>query len=415
MAITGVTVSAPALGERIAGYFAMPRDGAAIAELDGLRALAILLVLLRHGVRPFWSLDAPLLPIGPWDLAIPMMNGWAGVDLFFVLSGFLITHHILGRYRRYDGRIAFGGYIARRALRILPAYYVMLLILVAGLLPYYEVPSEDLAFRLGYHLLFLQDYLPQTIAPVFWSLGVEEKFYLVAPLVLLLVLRAERRRTQYILVGGLVALPCVFRVLTLLQHPDPIEYAEYFMRFRSPFHLSFDGLAVGMLCALLYRDRGMLAWTKSRPVASVLFWIGAVSIAALLAAGPLLDRVDGFDEILLQTVLAAGFGLMLLGLCLGGGPSAWFRAGWMLIVARLAYALYLVHYPLVAGVTGVLGETSWYPALPPVSQFLTFLPFYLAASLTAATLLHYAVEKPFLLLRERPATPVLHPLEQSRR
>ena len=152
--------------ERPASYFSLA-GGGAIPALDGLRALAILLVLFRHVVRPFWSTESGLLPVGGWDLGIPMMNGWAGVDLFFVLSGFLITHQILGRYRRTDGRIAYGAYLGRRALRIVPAYYATLLILAAGLVPYYPIPSEDLAIRLGWHLLFLQDYLPQTFAPVF--------------------------------------------------------------------------------------------------------------------------------------------------------------------------------------------------------------------------------------------------------
>jgi peptidoglycan/LPS O-acetylase OafA/YrhL len=85
----------------------MPRGAESIAELDGLRALAILFVLFRHGVRPFWREGEALYPLGGWDAGIPLINGWAGVDLFFVLSGFLITHHICGRYRRQDGQIDF--------------------------------------------------------------------------------------------------------------------------------------------------------------------------------------------------------------------------------------------------------------------------------------------------------------------
>lgn len=398
---------------RLAAYFAMSRDGAGIVELDGLRAFAVLLVMFRHVARPFWSPETGLLPIGPWDLGIPMMNGWMGVDLFFVLSGFLITHQILGRYRRYDGRIAFGEYIVRRALRIIPAYYAVLLILVAGLVPYYEVAPEHLGFRLGYHLLFLQDYLPQTIAPIFWSLGVEEKYYLLAPLMLLLVLRVERRSTQYLLVGSLILLPCLFRIFVLLHHPEPIDYVEYFVRFRSPFHLCFDGLAMGTLCALVYRDRNRFAWTSHRPARSSMFWLGALPVAALLTAGPLLDRINLFDELILQTLLAAGFGLMLLALALGGGPTAWFRARWMRIVARLAYTLYLVHYPLIVCLSGFFGEVRWYAALAPAVQFLLLLPIYLGASLVVAALLHFAVEKPFLLLRERRPRPAAAELGRS--
>jgi len=385
--------------EKAGSYFSFA-GGGSIPALDGLRALAILLVLFRHVARPFWSPEDGLLPVGGWDLAVPMMNGWAGVDLFFVLSGFLITHQILGRYRREDGRIAYGAYIGRRALRIVPAYYATLLILAAGLIPFYPAPTEDLAMRLGWHLLFLQDYLPQTFAPVFWSLGVEEKFYLLAPLLLWAVLRVERVRLQYFLLGGLILLPAAFRALVLWADPAPIDYAEFFLRFRSPFHLSFDGLAMGCLCALVYRDRARWAWVAKERLLDILFWAGAGLFVLLLAQGPLLDRIDRFDELALQSLLAVAGGAMLLPLALGRGPVRWFAAPALRILARLAYALYLVHYPIIGCVMGALDTTGWYPALPAALKFLALLPLYLAAAAAAALVLHFAIEKPFLLLRE---------------
>ncbi len=92
---------------RVARYFAIERGRGAIKGLDGLRGIAILLVLGRHGIRPFYDPADPVLPIGSWDASIPFINGWMGVDLFFVLSGFLISHHIIRRWS--DG---FGAYLA---------------------------------------------------------------------------------------------------------------------------------------------------------------------------------------------------------------------------------------------------------------------------------------------------------------
>ena len=83
------------------------------------------------------------------------MNGWMGVDLFFVLSGFLITTHIC---RRYDGRITRAGlkdYLTRRVLRIVPAYYAVLFVAVLGLIPLYRVDEATLGIRIAYHMLFL--------------------------------------------------------------------------------------------------------------------------------------------------------------------------------------------------------------------------------------------------------------------
>ena len=129
----------------------------------------------------FYDAAHPLLPIAGWDAAAPLLNGWVGVDLFFVLSGFLISKHLLAQRETSKG-LALGPYLVKRALRIVPAYYAVLLVVAAGLVPLYAVPQEALALRLGYHALFLQDYLPANIVVVFWSLGVEEKFYLLAPL-----------------------------------------------------------------------------------------------------------------------------------------------------------------------------------------------------------------------------------------
>jgi peptidoglycan/LPS O-acetylase OafA/YrhL len=386
---------------RLRTYFAMPRAATAIAELDGIRALAILLVLLRHGVRPFWPDETQLFPAFGWDVGIPLINGWIGVDLFFVLSGFLIAHHICGRYRRHDGRIDLGDYLVRRALRIVPAYYAVLLIAAAGLIPAYDVDTRYLGVRIGYHLLFLQDYLPANILVTFWSLGVEEKFYLLSPLLLMLVFRLRQPARQYAAIAGLAVLPTLFRWLTLAATGGPLDYAAFFEEFRSPFHMSFDGLAVGVLCALLYRDRAKFAWANSRRIPAALFWSGTATLLALLMAVPLLDEIGLFDTVFLQTVLAASGGAMLLGLVLGSGPGAWFRARWMLVLSRLAYCLYLVHYALMPGASALLEAMPGFATLSAGAQFLLVLPIYLVLSLAAALALHYAVELPFLRLRDR--------------
>jgi len=91
--------------QRILNYLRFERIPAGIWELDGLRGIAILLVLLRHAVRPFYLAGTPAVSVDGYDLFTPLINGWVGVDLFFVLSGFLVTHHVL---RRWSERFSWG-------------------------------------------------------------------------------------------------------------------------------------------------------------------------------------------------------------------------------------------------------------------------------------------------------------------
>lgn len=401
MTLAIASTSATRWTQRVRDYFAMPRGADSIAELDGLRALAIIFVLFRHGVRPFWREGEALYPLGGWDAGIPLINGWVGVDLFFVLSGFLITHHICGRYRRQDGRIDFRDYLWRRALRIVPAYYTVMLVAAFGLIPYLQIDQKLMALRIGYHLLFLQDYLPSNILATFWSLGVEEKFYLLSPLLLMAVFRLQRPVQQYAAIAALSALPIVLRWVIQAASPGEIDYVDFFMVYRSPFHASYEGLAIGMLCALLYRDRAGLTWLANRRSAQALFWLGAVLFASIVGLVPLLDHIGFFDKVPLQSLLSIGSGLLLLGLVFKGGPGRLFRSRPALLLSRLAYCLYLVHLALLPMVQALCANLDWYDGLSRGAQFLVFLPPYLLIATAAALFLHYAVEKPFLMLRER--------------
>lgn len=393
-------------------YLRMTRPVGSVPELDGLRALAIVLVLLRHAVVPFRPAGEPVLAIAGWDAVTPLVNGWMGVDLFFVLSGFLITHHLCRRYGGALDRRSAGDYLMRRALRIVPAYYAMLFVVAAGLVPLYAVAEKDLGQRVLGHLLFMQDYLAPDILVVFWSLGVEEKFYLLAPLLLAGVLWVRRPALQYAILAGVALLPTLFRWQTAARFAGPLEYERWFQLFRSGFHLSFDGLVLGMLCALVHRDRTRWPWLQDRRVASTFFWAGAVVIAWLLGARPLSDAIGHFEKVYLGAVVAVGMSGMLLGLALGGGPRRWFQGRGAFVVARLSYALYLTHYALIPAAVALLDAAFGPATLPPLGRFVLFLPIYLALSFAAASVLHYGVEKPFLTLRDSGGCRV--PLPQAR-
>ena len=234
---------------RPGGYFRLTADAGAIPALDGLRGIAILMVVLYHVTESFVSEQQPLLRLAGWDVATPLLNGWMGVQLFFVLSGFLITHHLLRRFRTDRGP-ELGRYLVKRWLRIAPTYYVILAIVALGLVPYYEVEPGRMGARVIYHALFLQDYLPSSLLAPFWSLGVEEKFYLAAPLVALVVISIGRPRSGLIVLLALACVPLAVR-LGMLSGIMPVPEGGFTRVWRNPFHLSRDALVIGSAIAWL--------------------------------------------------------------------------------------------------------------------------------------------------------------------
>ena len=378
----------------------MERSPSALAELDGLRAIAILLVLGRHAIHPHFDNGGPILSIAGWNAAALLVNGWVGVDLFFVLSGFLIAKHLLCRLADPNG-LALGAYIAKRALRIVPAYYAVLLLVAAGVVPIYTVAPEALALRLGYHALFLQDYLPANIVVVFWSLGVEEKFYLLAPLILAAVATVRRPQGQLTAVVLIALIGPALRLATALAHPDVAQYPLFFRTFRSPFHACIDALMMGVLCALIYHHRERLAWARRPRTISLMLWFGVALSGWLLLATPLLEHIDGFDKVVQPLAVALAAGAILCAVVLRGRPIRALRGPVLFVLAKLSYCLYLVHLPLIPGLIWLLDGPLGLAQATPLHRFAAFLPLFACASLLAAALLHYLVEKPFLLLKDK--------------
>lgn len=346
--------------------------------------------MARHGVRPFvdssWH-------AGPFDLSVPLENGWMGVDLFFVLSGFLITSHLLTG--RTTGRVqSVWDYLRRRAWRILPAYYVTVLVILAGLVPFYR-PATTRPLRSALtHLFFLQDLRHNDLLPAFWSLGVEEKFYLVAPLVVLACWRLSPRR-RLMAIAGLAVVPWVARVVILWRFGPAASYEEWFGRFRSPAPLTFDGLAAGMLLAAAWADGGARAWLlRWRRAIGVCGW---TALALLLVSHPWLRAPGIGDHVALQAAVAWSAAAVVAA-ALAGGPGATALAKPALFpVAVLSYSAYLVHELIIpmAMRLNPLGS-----AASGVTRFAGFVLPYLAITAAGTALLHFGVERPALSRRD---------------
>ena len=380
-------------------YLSFDRAHGSIDALDGLRTLAIVLVLFRHAMKAMepqvGSAFELSVPWGSWNAAIPMMNGWMGVDLFFVLSGFLIGSHLIRRRDSFSWS-SLGRYFGARALRIVPTYFAAIGLVAIGFFPLYKPLSQDVTASVIWHLLFLQDYLPSDLIVAFWSLGVEEKFYIVAPLLIIGTGRLGRLRVRMIAYGVLLVLPMLFRWLTLQSIEfDFTSYRAYFETFRSPFHLTFEGLLIGVICAEIFACQ--ICRQRYGRIAKHMLLLGSTIIAVHLVPVNLMAQITLYDILLQPMLLSIGFGLILLAMALINPKTGWAASRFSLIGARLSYSLYLAHMALIpaAMVPALLSGTQG------LALFGIFFIAFIALSVIASLALHFAVEKPFLQLKSR--------------
>ena len=372
--------------QRPGDYFTFEKKAGDNAWLDLVRAIAIVLVLARHGYR---AIAAPSDPVAPWQAFL--LNGWVGVDLFFVLSGYLISQHLL-RHGIGTGRFEFGRYVAVRALRIVPAYLAVMGLIVASAFPFYVIDGNLLGIRIGYHFLFLQDYLPSNINVVFWSLGVEEKFYLIAPVLVWFALSRGSVAGSLAIIFCLFALSPVCRAVTYMVQPGALSYEMFFQLLRSPFHMTLEPLMIGVAIAIV-RHAGAFAPSPQRGARLIV--IAVIALTAFLASSDFMRSIDSFDVIAQPPIIAGLCGLLTLGAVMMGKTRLPFEPP-VRVVARLSYSLYLVHYPLVP-LALVIAQSGEY-------RSLLFWSAYLGLSATYACLLHFSVEKPFLLLKNKLAS-----------
>lgn len=366
-----------------------PTGTAHIPALDGLRGCAILAVLLLH----FTS--ALAAPAGaPARLAKQAFSaGWVGVDLFFVLSGFLITG-ILADARETPHR--FRTFYVRRALRILPLYYgfVLLLFIVPPLVEapaYTTAPADQLPYW-----LYLQNFWPLDnraldLSAHLWSLAIEEQFYLIWPLVVFTLSRRTALRVCAACVVGALA----YRVAWVFTVDD--LRAVYFL---TPGRV--DGLALGGAIALTARRDGGPA--RLRRMAPAVLAASAVVLAGAALHPSGFDPGGAYMVSVGYTALAFFFGAVLV-LALDGGPALLPRllsAGPLRFFGRYSYGLYVLHVPLIAlarhaGVSpDVFGGTRW-----EFAGLVAYVALMGAASVALALASWTLYEKRFLALKAR--------------
>ena len=355
------------------------------ADIDGLRAVAVMLVVAFHA----------------WPGAVP--GGFVGVDVFFVISGFLISGILLSAL--HQQRFSFAEFYARRVRRIFPALIVMLVASYAiGWFVLFADDYQRLAHHMRAGVLFVSNFALWNEAGYFdgaadtkplqhlWSLGVEEQFYLAWPLLLWLGWQIGIRPLW--LTAGLLASSLLFNLISIR--------VDLVGTFFSPFTRFWQLLAGAVLACLPYEPAIEQRLRRLLPATAAdrRRWASAVSAVGLALIALAVVVVNQHTHYPGRWALLPTGGAFLI---MAAGPDAWLNRTWLarpgaVWLGLISYPLYLWHWPLLSYARLMAGET------PPwtVRSGLVLL------SVALAWLTYVAIEKPARFGRfRRPALPIL--------
>jgi len=316
--------------------------------LDGLRAVSILLVILHHTAH--WNSNL---------LSTLQHNGRYGVSFFFVISGFLICTLFL-REQKKTGKIDLWKFYGRRAVRLLPLYYALLIvqaILIFGLHQYTPANQEMFRANLPSYLFYYSNWLPTSgQGPFFcaWSLAVEEQFYVTFGL---LIVFATRKQVIIAALAALVLKICIYQLL------GPIDTNSTVWRVVFSYE---EAILIGVLTAfILNTQHGYESFAKLLRSPWVLTGVGAATVSWLLFQ-PNRPESSWWEQLLyvLMALVLAGIVIRPRTPVLGGKVLAY--------VGRISYGMYLFHMFVICCVEKIPGGSSPWLSFP-LSVSLTLL------------------------------------------
>ena len=302
-----------------------------IPELDGLRAIAAIMVLRVHTQPTGW-------------FPIPWMNGDWGVDLFFVLSGFLITRILL--YNREAG-IPWANFMLRRCGRIFPLYYAVVLICMIAY-PAYENWQWVLFYGSNY---LAQPDIPKPVTHV-WTLAVEEHFYLVWPALVMLLPTAISKRVAAV---GIIACAATAIIWDMIPH---LPNGEQAIAICMATHVRCLSLLAGAVLA--YYEQPL----RANP-SLCLKMAGGLVLAPMLLQLPFAHEPTIFWLTGERVISMGGSSTAVVLVILSGKPS-WLmqalREPRLVYIGGISYGLYIIHFPIYHALDAATGLT-WRPVL----------------------------------------------------
>ncbi len=343
-----------------------------IKAIDILRAFAILGVLFRHSVISAWYARA----------------GWAGVDLFFVLSGFLVSGLLFNEYKKTD-HVRVGRFLIRRGFKIYPSFYVFLLVALL---------TETFWYNTHYPLpnvlseaFFLQSYFDGCFIHT-WSLAIEEHFYILVSLFILLAVYKKWIPNRKLMISSLLA--AIILVFTM-------RFQYVFARINEPSihffktHLRMDGLLIGVLISYMYHfsERFKAIFSKNLyPFAAAV--IALISLPFIFPAGSFFMLTAGL------TLMQAGFGILVALVVVFSetlNGYRWYNSFFisaLTMIGRYSYSIYLWHLFLYKGLL-----TLWHDEPPVIIYFIV--------TIVGGICLSLIIEQVFLKIRDKYFSPVV--------
>jgi peptidoglycan/LPS O-acetylase OafA/YrhL len=379
-------------------FFALDLLDNRFAALHGLRVIAILSVVSYHVTWIFMGEQKIKLDPGFFAQSLTI---FFGMDLFFVLSGFLIGSILLRSSQL--GAAHLRRFYLRRVFRTFPSYYLVLTILAVAF-PLTAHQWHHLPIEYVYGTNFLPLERGQCVMFWGWSLGLEEQFYLAVPLLFVLLRRLRDDRARIAVLTALMFSALVIRLVIFYRYrpwKDGVLYGALYFRT----HTRFDTLVAGILLAVIHKRYGpdIARWLET-PFHRALLALPALGCLWLL----LMPGMFGPDEMQIVHVYCWGTVTSLMYLaCLPlalygeGMVCRWLASPVFRRMATIGYGVYLVHIPVIDHVMVPAARAAQSAQVSMLFVWPAAVAATMALSLAIAYALHLVVEKPSLRLRDR--------------
>jgi peptidoglycan/LPS O-acetylase OafA/YrhL len=382
-------------------------------ELDGLRALAFFLVFYSHTTGLFLRQspghNAFLNFISAFDQKM-LQWGWTGVDLFFVMSAFLITSLLLRERQRCES-VSLKNFLTRRVLRIWPLYFTYLTMAYFVISPFVLSLQEKVGIPLSHEQLttsnnfwlaffiFLGNYaimfhgeLVGIINPL-WSLCIEEQFYLLWGSVM-----STLKSSRQIVILLILALIAGIAIRTSMFSLFPKNYFAIYMN--GPARM--DSILGGCLAAFFWQSHGQ--WLQqNRAVQASLFTLAAVLFFSILAFAPRMETCD-ISLVWVFSTIAAAWTCLLLATLSFAPLRNFFRAPFLVHIGKLTYGMYIFHVACI--LTSIMICRLVFHIESRVSYVGACWLMGLSATYVMARLSWRFLESPFLRLKEKFNQPI---------